>query len=50
MVAYCPSSREWETVAPAEAGFDPDRLAAAVQFALDHVRPTQEALHNVCTA
>eukprot|EP01051_Picozoa_sp_SAG22_P009105 SAG22_NODE_735_length_7542_cov_11.695956_2_plen_412_part_00 len=26
----------WETVDPAAAGFDPDRLRAAVQFSLDH--------------
>jgi hypothetical protein len=39
-MAYYPSSQVWEAVSPADAGFDPARLAAAVQFSIDHVRHT----------
>ena len=39
-MAYYPSRQAWETVAPADAGFDPARLAAAVQFSIDHVSHT----------
>lgn len=40
---YCPTSDEWDTVDPTEAGFNPERLAAAVQFSLDHVRQNHTA-------
>jgi hypothetical protein len=32
--AYVPDAAAWAAVAPAEAGFDPAKLKAAVEFAL----------------
>ena len=41
---YFPDRWTWETREPAEAGFNPERLAEAVQFAKDHASTADKDL------
>jgi hypothetical protein len=45
---YFPDRDErWERRAPGQVGLDPDRLAAAVEFAAQHETPWSRDLHAV---
>ncbi|MDT8448804.1 MAG: serine hydrolase [Wenzhouxiangellaceae bacterium] len=47
--SYFPDRHEWQTIAPAEAGFDAERLAAAVEFAQAAAVTEPKDLHQVIT-
>lgn len=47
--SYFPDRHEWQTIAPAEAGFDAERLAAAVEFAQAAAVTEPKDMHRVIT-
>jgi len=45
--AYFPGPHEWQSVSPAEAGFDPEALESAIAFARSNAQTEPSDLHQI---